>query len=177
MNKSGVMFLVALLAVAGAVVSPGVASAQVHVDIGINVPVPPLPPLPRFVFPAPPVVVVVPETYMYVVPEIEVDIVFYQGYWYRPHSDRWYRASSYNGPWDLLSAGQVPGSFKTLPPGFRSVKPEHPRIPYQNVEVNWKKWEQERHWDSSSSHSGGEGQHEESHDKGQGHGKGKSKDK
>jgi hypothetical protein len=174
MKKTGFVFLLAAVAAVGAVALPGVASAQVQVDIGISVP---LPPLPRFVFPAPPEVVVIPETYMYVVPEVEVDIVFYQGYWYRPHSDRWYRASSYNGPWNLLTVEHVPNAFKTLPPGFRKVKPEHARIPYHNVEQNWKKWEPERHWDSSPKQSGGGGQHEEPGDKGQGHGKGKGHDK
>lgn len=174
MNKSGCVCFVAVLAALGAVASPGVVSAQVQVDIGISVP---LPPLPRFVFPAPPVVVVVPETYVYVVPDVEVDIVFYEGYWYRPHSDRWYRASDYNGPWNLLSVGQVPNTFKALPPGFRRVKPEHARIPYQNVKKNWKKWKKERYWDSKQNRSGGGGQHEERRDEGQERGKGKGHDK
>ena len=174
MKKNGSALLMTALISLGAVAAPGVSSAQVQVNIDVRVP---LPPLPRFVFPAPPAVVVIPETYVYVVPDAEVDIVFYQGYWYRPHSDRWYRASSYNGPWDLLAVEHVPNTFKTLPPGFRKVKPEHARIPYQNVEKNWKKWEQERHWDSNPNQSGGGGQHEDPGDKGQGHGKGKGHDK
>ena len=107
----------------------------------------PLPPLPRLVFPAPPTVVVIPSTYVYVVPDVEVDIVFYRGYWYRPHGDRWYRASSYNGPWSLLAVAKVPGAFKKLPPGFRSVKPMHQGVPYLQVRKNWKQWEKERYWD------------------------------
>jgi len=126
-------------------------------------------------FPAPPAMVEIPETYIYVVPDVDVDIVFYHGYWYRPHSDRWYRATSYNGPWTLLSVGLVPRTFKTLPPGYRSVKPEHERIPYQNVRKNWKKWEKERHWDSNRNPRGDDGQRDEQRDNGQGHGKGKGK--
>ena len=155
----------------GAIAAPGVSSAQVQVNVDVRVP---LPPLPRFVFPAPPTVVVVTETYMYVVPDVEVDIVYYHGYWYRPHSDRWYRASSYNGPWRLLGVGQVPGPFMRLPPGFRTVRPEYERIPYQQMKQNWKKWENERYWDSQRNQGGGEKHHGQP----QGHedqGKGKAK--
>jgi len=172
MKTKGFVLLIAALAGLGALAAPGVCSAQVQVNIKVRVPPPP--PLPRFVFPAPPTVVVIPETYMYVVPDAEVDIVFYHGYWYRPHSDRWYRASSYNGPWILLSGGQVPSTFHRLPPGFRSVRPEHERIPYQNVKKNWKKWEKERYWDSSPNQHGDDGRGQ---GQGQGQGKGKGHNK
>jgi hypothetical protein len=147
----------AALVAAAAVGAPGISSAQVQVNVGIRVP---LPPLPRFVFKAPPPVVVIPDTYLYVVPDVDVDIVFYHGYWYRPHAERWYRATSYNGPWRLLSVGQVPAPFQTLAPGFRSVKPEHERIPYQKVRKNWKQWEKTRYWDANERH-GDQGRHEE----------------
>lgn len=174
MKRSDLVVLIAALIGLGVVPVPRKAAAQVQVNIGIRVP---LPPLPRFVFPAPPPVVVIPETYMYVVPDAEVDIVFYQGSWYRPHSDRWYRAASYNGPWRLLTAGQVPGTFRRLPPGFRNVKPEHERIPYQNVKKNWKKWEKERRWDSRQNRRGDQSRHEERRDDRPGRGKGKGHEK
>ncbi len=170
MKKSSSALLIAALAALGAIATPGTSSAQVQVNIGVRVP---LPPLPRFVFPAPPAMVVIPQTYLYVVPGAEVDIVFYHGYWYRPHSGRWYRATGYNGPWKLLSVGQVPSSFTALPPEFRSVKPEYEPIPYQNVKKNWKQWEKERRWDSSPNQPGDKGQREEPRDGGQGQGKAK----
>ncbi len=177
MNKSGFVFLMAVLAAFGAVVAPGVSSAQVDVNIEVRLPLPPLPPLPRFVFAAPPTVVVVPETYVYVVPDAEVDIVFYQGYWYRPHGERWYRSAGYNGPWKLLRAAQVPSTFGILPPGFRSVEPERERIPYQKVKKSWKQWEKERYWDSRRNGRDENGRHEgERHDR-PGRAKGKGHDK
>ena len=174
MKKKGIAVLIAALTALGAVVVPGGSSAQVQVNIGIRVP---LPPLPRFVFPAPPVVVVIPQTYMYVVPDVEVDIVFYRGYWYRPHADRWYRATSYNGPWLLLSVERVPSTFVTLTPGFRSVEPEHERIPYTKVRKNWKQWEKTRYWDSSQNRRGGAGRREEPQSDGQERGKAKGRNK
>lgn len=174
MKKSGIALLIAALTAAGAVAAPGVSSAQVQVNIGVKVP---LPPLPRFVFPAPPAVVVIPETYVYVVPDAEVDIVFYRGAWYRPHGERWYRAASYNGPWKLLAAGKVPKTFKKLPPGFRSVKPEHERIPYQKVRKSWKQWEKERHWDARQNRRVEDERREDPREDGPGRGKGKGNDK
>ena len=177
MRKSCLALLIAASAALGAIAAPRVSSAQVEVTLGVKVP---LPPLPRFVFPAPPIVVVVPGTYVYVVPDVDVDIVFYHGYWYRPHGDRWYRAARYNGPWWLLTEQQVPGAFKKLPPGFRSVKPELERIPYQKARKNWKQWEKERHWDSSQYRRDDDGRHEEHRGHGGdeqqgGHGKGHNK--
>jgi hypothetical protein len=46
---------------------------------GVNVPPPP-----EYTFPSPPEVAVIPGTYVYVVPDIPAEILFYHGYWYRP---------------------------------------------------------------------------------------------
>jgi len=47
-------------------------------------------------------VAVIPGTYVYVVPDINTEILFYHGYWYRPSAGRWYWARTYNGPWLTL---------------------------------------------------------------------------
>jgi hypothetical protein len=67
--------------------------------VGPNVPYGPPPP---YAVSAPPEVVPVPGTYVYFVPDIGVDILFYHGYWYRPYGGGWYRAPSYSGPWVYL---------------------------------------------------------------------------
>ena len=67
--------------------------AQAGVNVGVSVD------LPVFTFPAPPQLVVIPGTYAYYVPDADVDIVFYQGRWYRPWGGRWYWGRGYNGPW------------------------------------------------------------------------------
>lgn len=103
---------------------PEGSGAEVNVNINIGAP------LPRVVLAAPPAVVVIPDTYVYFVPDVEVDILFFGGFWWRPHSGRWYRASEYNGPWVFISIDNVPGVIVKLPPGYRRVPPGHERIPY-----------------------------------------------
>jgi hypothetical protein len=118
------------------------SKAGVSVNVGINVPPPPV-----YAIPAPPPVVVIPGTYVYFAPGFDIDIFFYHGYWYRPHGERWYRAVSYNGPWAFIAPQHVPQAFYNLPPDYRHVPPGHQHIPYGQVKKNWRKWEQDRHWD------------------------------
>jgi hypothetical protein len=119
----------------------GRGTADADVNVGVYAP----PPV--YVAPAPPAVVVIPGTYVYLVPGIEVDILFYHGYWYRPYEGRWYRAGNYNGPWVYLPHSRVPGVLMHLPPDYRSVPPGHRRIPYGQLKKDWKRWERERYWE------------------------------
>jgi hypothetical protein len=116
-----------------------VSTARVDVNIGLSVP------LPVYVAPAPPPVVVIPNTYVYYVPDINVDILFYHGYWYRPHEGHWFRARSYNGPWAHMAPNMVPPALVGLPPNWR-VPPGHQRIPHGQLKKNWSKWEREKYW-------------------------------
>jgi hypothetical protein len=100
----------------------------------------------EYVFSAPPSVAVIPGTYAYVVPDIEVDILFYRGYWYRPFRGYWYGSQSYNGPWGYLAPARVPRALTTLPPGYRRAVREHQRIPYVQLRANWHRWEKNRYW-------------------------------
>lgn len=115
------------------------SDARVDVNIGINIP--------AFRFSAPPHLVVIPGTYVYTVPDVDVDILFYRGYWYRPYEGRWYRAGSYNGPWIYIQPARVPRVFFDLPADYRAFPPEHRRIPYGEFNRNWKRWERDRYWD------------------------------
>jgi hypothetical protein len=118
------------------------SAAGVSVNVGISVPLPP------FRFQAPPPMVVIPGTYIYAVPDVDVEILFYQGYWYRPNEGHWYRSKSYNGPWAYLDSRRVPRTFFDLPPGYhRRISPEHERISYRHFNTNWGRWERERHWE------------------------------
>ena len=123
---------------------PGNALPDVDVQIGINVPLPPL------ILPAPPVVVLIPGTYAYVAPDVDVDLVFFHGYWYRPYGRAWYRAGDFNGPWVNIEIDMVPGVLLKLPSDFKRVPPGHQRIPYGQLKNNWKTWESEKHWDKPS---------------------------
>jgi hypothetical protein len=145
--------------------------AEVNVNIGIGVP------LPSVVIPAPPAVVLIPATYVYFVPEVSVDILFYHGYWYRPHHGHYYRAASYNGPWATIAPSAVPRAIMYVPADFRGVPPGHRRIQHRDLMNNWDTWEKEKHWDkqaqkSNEGNGGGKGDHKQ----GKGGGKGKNKD-
>ncbi len=131
-----------LFVLAALFVSPwGDREAGARVGVGVEVG------LPSFVISAPPALVVIPETYVYMVPDISVEILFYHGFWYRPYGGVWYRATSYNGPWVVLSPYRVPQALLTLPPDHRWVPPGYRRIPYADLRGNWSRWERERYWD------------------------------
>ncbi|MBI5675083.1 MAG: hypothetical protein HZC48_04510 [Nitrospirae bacterium] len=116
------------------------SEAEVNVSVGINLPV--------FRFSAPPEVVVIPGTYVYIVPDIDVDILFYQGYWWRPYEGRWYRSRDYRGQWRYVKPWRIPRGLKALPHDYRyRLSPGYERVPYGNVQKNWKKWEREKYWD------------------------------
>jgi hypothetical protein len=115
----------------------GSGTAEVRVNVGIN--------LPRLVFPAPPPVVVIPGTYVYYCPDVEADVYFFHGYWYRPYEEHWYRSGSYNGPWAYIAS--PPTVFLTLPRDYRRVTIEHRRIPYGDLHRNWRSWERGRYWE------------------------------
>lgn len=131
----GVMFLIS-------VSYPRGVTAEVSINVGINVPSPP-----PLLIPAPPPMFVIPETYVYFAPEVEVDIFFYHGYWYRPYRGHWYRSRNYNGKWVYISPKHVPSSLLRLPPDFRHVPPGHRHIPYGHLKKNWRTWEREKYWE------------------------------
>jgi hypothetical protein len=116
------------------------AESKAGVSININVP------LPGLVIPVSPSLVVVPGTYVYYPPEIDVDIFFYRGYWYRPYRRGWYRAADYNGPWYGITSRRVPRPVYGIPKDYRSSHKRHTRVPCGEVQRNWRNWEKERHW-------------------------------
>ena len=68
-----------------ATVVPIPAMAQININIGIPLP-------PPIVFPAPPGVIAMPETSgVYVCPDIDADLFFWNGFWWRLWEGRWYR--------------------------------------------------------------------------------------
>ncbi len=139
------------------------ATSNAGVNVNINIP------LPGLVIPAPPGLIVIPGTYVYYPPEVDVDIFFYHGYWYRPYEGRWYRSADYNGPWGFIPARRVPPSVMRVPPAYRTAPPVHERMPYGTVRRNWRTWENERHWDR---HDRGRG-YGDDEGRGEGHGRGR----
>lgn len=131
------------------------AGAGIDINIGINLP------LPEVVIASPPAVVVVPGTYVYFAPDAGVEIFFYQGRWYRPHGDRWYRSGSYNGPWVVVTT--VPAAVVEAAPAVAGIPPGLSRIPYGQLKKNWRQWEERKRWSGERSarrHPGkGKGRH------------------
>ncbi|MFO7568501.1 MAG: hypothetical protein R6W75_01790 [Smithellaceae bacterium] len=128
---------------------PATVMAEVDVKVRINIPLPP----PIF-FPAPPEVVVIPETYVYAVPDVDVDVFFYDGWWWRPWEGRWYRSRHHDRGWDYYD--RVPSFYTHVPPGWRKNyrdrrwkghQWDQRRLPHGYVERNWQDWEKRRHWE------------------------------
>lgn len=136
--------------------------AQVSLDIHIGAP-------PPYRFAAPPDVVVIPGSYVYTVPAIGMDVFFFSGSWYRPHEGRWFRGSSYNGPWRYCPDRQVPRAVIELPPNYRSLPPGQRRIPYGQFKKNWAAWQRDRYWDKDRAWQEGRGRPEERREGGPGH--------
>lgn len=119
------------------------------VDVGVSISLPPL-----IVFAAPPVMVVIPETYVYVVPDVHDEIFFYDGWWWRPWEGRWYRSRHYDSGWSYYQ--RVPTFYRNVPPGWRNDYRDHrwggqpwnyKPIPHQQVERNWSSWKKTNHWE------------------------------
>ena len=129
---------------------PVTAIAEVNVSIGIGFPLPPV-----IVFPAPPQVIVLPDASdVYVAPFVEVDLFFWNGWWWRPWEGRWYRSRYYDRGWGYYSS--VPRFYYDVDPHWRGYYRErnwygHPwnyqPIPHQRLQKNWKSWRDNRHWE------------------------------
>ncbi|MBI9075998.1 MAG: hypothetical protein JEZ02_11345 [Desulfatibacillum sp.] len=122
------------------------AGAEMNVQVGINLP-------PLIQFSAPPEMVVLPETYVYVVPDVQEDIFFYDGWWWRPWKGNWYRSQSHDRDWAHFSG--VPVFYNEVPKEWRQHYKNHDwkgrrwqyeRIPHQQVQQNWHGWKKDKHW-------------------------------
>ncbi len=131
-------------------VVPIPAMARVDVSIGIGIPLPP-----PVVFPAPPAVIVLPDTnYVYVVPDIDADMFFWYGLWWRLWDGRWYRSRYYDRGWAYYD--RVPSFYFDLDPRWRQHYRNHnwyghrwnyERIPTRRLQQNWGRWQNNRYWE------------------------------
>jgi hypothetical protein len=147
--KKSVILAVILLS---ACVLPLQARAEVNVSVGISLP-------PPIIFGAPPAVIVLPDTVgVYVVPDIEVDLFFWGGWWWRPWGGGWYRSSYYDRGWVYYS--RVPVFYYDVDPAWRVYYRDrnwyghrwaYERIPHQQLQRNWKTWDRERYWERQRS--------------------------
>ena len=118
-------------------------------DVTINISLPP-----AIHFSEPPQLIVLPETYVYVVPSVDVEIFFYDGWWWRPWQGGWYRSRNYDSGWGHYRS--VPSFYAEIPSGWRNEYRDRrwrghqwnaQRISYHQVQQNWNGWEKNRHWE------------------------------
>jgi hypothetical protein len=140
-------FLLWALFLALALAVPISAMAGVNVNVGIALP-------PPLVFAAPPALIVLPETYVYFVPDVDEDIFFYDGWWWRPWEGRWYRSRYYDRGWTYYRS--TPSFYRGIPSDWRNDYRGHrwkghqwnyQPIPLQQVQRNWSGWKKSRHWE------------------------------
>ena len=129
------------------IIVPITTMAGVHVGVGIS--------LPSIVFAAPPEVVVMPDTDdVYVAPDIDADLFFWNGWWWRPYGGGWYRSHYYDRGWGYYN--NVPSFYFDVDPGWRGYYRDHnwsghrwdyDRISYGRLQQNWNSWHNNRYWE------------------------------
>lgn len=87
----------------------------------------------------------IPGRYVYFVPDIDADLFYYHGRWYRTYRRHWFRSDDYNGPWRFTR--DVPSPLRDLPSDYRRTPDWMNRIPYAELRHNWERWEREKYWD------------------------------
>jgi len=136
----------ALLGMLAIIVS---TSAMAAVNVRVNIALPPV-----IEFGRSPELIVIPGTYVYTAPDVDVDIFFYNGWWWRPWEGRWYRSRHYDSGWAYYRS--VPTFYKRIPPRWRDnyrdrqwegYQWNYERIPENQVRVNWRTWADRRHWE------------------------------
>jgi len=129
-------------------------------------PLPPIPLPPPIIFPAPPQVVVIPGTNAYAVPDVEDEIFFYSGWWWRPWEGRWYRSRYYDRGWNHYR--HAPSFYSHVYPGWRNDYRQHQwrgepwghrMVPYNDVRRNWRHWGRSGYWNRPGGPGGGPGFH------------------
>lgn len=123
-------------------------------SIDIHIPLP-LPPPPPRIFIKPPEIIVIPGSPVFVAPHPDVDIFFYDDYWWSPRGDRWYRSRDYNGHWKEMDGRHLPDFVRHAPRNYRTVYKHEHRIPYGQ----WKK--QRNHGEKVKYKKKAESKHEE----------------
>ncbi len=128
------------------VIAPVPTLAEVGISVSIG--------LPPIAFIEPPATVVLPDTDdVYVVPDIDIDLFFWNGWWWRPWQGRWYRSRYYDRGWVIYRS--VPRFYFDVDPNWRTYYRDrtwyghnwyHERIDHRRLQRNWQRWHNNRHW-------------------------------
>ena len=91
-------------------------------------------------------VVLMSDTGVYYVPGVSYDVFFYNGYWWSPRGNNWYRTDLYNGSWGLVQHNDVPAHLFAVPKNYRAV--------YQNAQhINYRQWTNQNHGNQNQVHA------------------------
>ena len=130
-----------------AIIGPIPAMAAVDINVNISLP-------PPIAFAAPPDVIVLPDTNdVYVAPDVDTDLFFWNGFWWRLWDGRWYRSHYYDRGWGYYN--RVPSFYFDIDPGWRGYYRDHnwqghrwnyERIPDQRLQQSWKNWHTSQYW-------------------------------
>jgi len=117
--------------------SAGPSPAQVHVNLGINLP-------------APPPLVVIPSTPIQYAPNVHANYFVYGGEYFVFDNGQWYAASGYNGPWVALAPEFVPLPLLQVPVRYYHRPPPEWRAWRREAPPQWapawgRRWEERRH--------------------------------
>ncbi|MBN1473478.1 MAG: hypothetical protein JW914_02580 [Syntrophaceae bacterium] len=113
--------------------------------------------LPPIAFPGPPRLVAIPETNVYAVPDVNDDIFFHGGWWWRPWQGKWYRSRQPDSGWGYYR--ETPSFHQSVPSSWKNDyrqrrwqghQWEYQRVPYLQVEKNWQSWERDKHWENQN---------------------------
>jgi len=142
------------------------ARAEVSVGVNINLGPPPI------VVSAPPAVVMIPGSQVHFVPDPQIDVFFYGGYWWSPRGEQWYRARAYEGPWGVIEPRRVPPAVVYMPRDYRTRYERERPVPYgqwkkersrydrenRKAQKQWEK-EREKEWKESQKGHGKDDKH------------------
>ena len=109
---------------------------------------------PSITFTVQPSVVVLPDTNnVYVVPDAQTDMFFWNGWWWRSWDGYWYRSQYYDRDWSYYN--QVPSFYYEVDPQWRAYYRNHnwqghpwyyQQIPDRELRNNWKTWQNDQYW-------------------------------
>ena len=77
------------------------------------------------------------------VPDPNIDVFFYGGYWWSPRGERWYRARAYNGPWGVIERHRVPPAVIYVPRDYRARYERERHVPYGQWKKDRSRWDRE----------------------------------
>jgi hypothetical protein len=133
------------LALAALIGLPALARAETSVDIHIGLPVV----LPRLVVVSPGV---------QVVPEVDEEVFFTDGYYWVRRDDLWYRSRVHTGGWVVVRGRAVPARLVKIPPGhYKHWKPAKAEKAYRGDQGGG--GDHGRGEGHGGKHKGGKGKH------------------